>query len=292
MITNVHNFQQEIAWDQAIIETIVKSTNLTSEGLNLDLRTQTAYLRGNASFGSGDARLAALRREILPLAFGSAWKILDLAAELSIASANQMPLKGNLTIEDKVRKMTSDQSLELPGIPLQSQVWQDLWTMYGATKEMRHALVHRKVSVDNAGTLHGTDKQGNPLSPIGQNEQSAFIRSVTRLVGIVISGVATGRELTDLESQLHRSLGKPASQAGTSGELAPIRIGDKFPENGQLDLTYYKKCAANHFPDHRYVDLELRISEEQTVTVELEQAPDEIVSLDLADLPTWARLNS
>lgn len=294
MVSTISEFQQEIAWDRVILERIVELTKLSSRGENLDLRTNSVTLDGGAGIGSGESRVQALKNKILPLAFGAAWKIIDVAAELALVQAGQTPRNPRRwTIDEKVRQVLTNPTLALPGFATQHDLLRALWGTYASTTELRHSLVHRKVSVDGSGAVVGVSagvQNQVATAPMTLEEQTAFSRAAMRLVDIVSRQMLSGREEADLRTQLTRLAAHHTAQLVPVQALhEPIRVSADFPKDAKLNLPEFRSKIAKTFPSHVYIDLELTLDETRTIVVELDQAPDEIVELDLLQLPGWAR---
>src|SRR5688500_1766903 len=100
---------------------------LTSSGAALDLRTSDITIEHTSSLG--DERRDKLRNSLLPLLFGAAWKILDLALELAFAQAGLAPEKGKqLTIKAKSRRAAAHRG-SLPGLSTETDIWHALGSL-------------------------------------------------------------------------------------------------------------------------------------------------------------------
>jgi hypothetical protein len=259
---------------------------LESHGTNLDLRTKQVTIIGFASIGH--QREADLKKRLLPLLFGSAWKILDLTIELALASAGMSPRRaGRWSIDEKAAEISNCQAL--PGFLASSDLWLAMIELYGATKETRHALVHRRVTVDSkSGDLVGFDRQSQPLTPVSVDEQMAFCRFAQRLAEAAEARILRGRVESDLLQQLvvlgrHHNI----PIAGSTQAVAPVRLTDDFPHDRRINVPDIMARARSTFPAAQYVDLELELSDGRTLVVELEQAPSEVMTVDLGALPSW-----
>jgi hypothetical protein len=117
---------------------------------------------------------------IRPRLFGTAWKVLDLFMDALMAE-NQVPTNrlGRYSIAAKVTRANSGQ---LGQDLLERNTWVALRELYAVTDQLRHSLVHRRVTVDQHGILTGHDKQGVALAPVlTLDEQEAIARAVQRL---------------------------------------------------------------------------------------------------------------
>jgi len=136
--------------------------------------------------------------DLRPLAFGAAWKVLDLLLELAYANAGTTAASGRLTIAKKENLARQGHGTLAP-LTTDRALWRTLTSTYAATKQARHSLVHRRAEVDPAtGTLTGRDDSGQPLVPITAEQQEAVCRAVERAGTAVLAGQISGRERSDL----------------------------------------------------------------------------------------------
>lgn len=87
--------------------------------------------------------------DLRPLAFGAAWKVLDLLVELALTQAGVAAAGGSVTITEKVKRARTAVGL-CPPLSSDAPVWATLTAVYAATEEVRHSLVHRQAEVDRA----------------------------------------------------------------------------------------------------------------------------------------------
>lgn len=289
MITTRADFDHETAWERTVLALAVPLTPLSSRSdVILDLRTRGITIGLAAILGESNSE--TLRDSLLPLVFGAAWKIFDLGVELALAYAGRAPAHpARWTIKEKTREIMNHGSL--PGFSASSDSWAALRLLYRNTKEMRHALVHRKVTVEpTTKHLICHDPGGAPLPPITQEEQLAFCRVAQRLAEAVVSGTLPVRAEADLLGHLtilqtHHGIGI-SSPAGRP----PVRVLDDFPATCQIDVPSIMAEAQRTFPGAVYVDLELYLADGRTLLGELEQAaPNGMISIDLMNLPPWLR---
>src|SRR5215203_7167061 len=92
MITTQNDFEEETAWERTMFALAIPVMPLTASRASLDLRTSSISYEATSSVGEGAKE--ALRNSLLPLLFGAAWKILDLALELAFAWAGLAPKNG------------------------------------------------------------------------------------------------------------------------------------------------------------------------------------------------------
>jgi hypothetical protein len=288
LITTVAEFDDETAWEKTVLSLAIPLMPLGASAAVLDLRTENITISLSEAV-SGEA-VEKLRNNLLPLLVGAAWKVLDLGLELTYAMAGLAPKKGGhrLLIEEK-EKLANAHSKILPGFSPSSDLWQAICSLYAGTKEIRHALVHRRVHVDpNTLDLVGFDTQGNQLLPLSYDEQMALCRLSQRLADTIIDGTLSPRVEADLREQLavlqrHHGIvsrGSPAKQP-------PVRVIDNLPPTREVDVPYLLSEVQKSFPGAHYVDVELHLADGRVLAGELESAPRAVVKIDLNALPNW-----
>jgi hypothetical protein len=286
VITTILDFEEDIAWEKTVLSIAVPMMPLIAAGADLDLRTNTISI-GLTAFTNSDS-VDELRNSLLPLLFGSAWKILDLAQELALANASIAPKRSTRwTIEEKSQHAKANAGT-LPGFN-NPEVLRAIGLLYAATRETRHALVHRRIRVDlPSRSLIGHDSSGSQLPPISYEEQLAFVRTAQRIAQAIAEKKLRPRVEADLQNQLvvlvkHHGV----TISAVSSTRAPIKVIDNFPSDGRIDVPALLKRARRTFPGAQYVDIELRVGDGRTLAGELESAPQTIVIVDLNAPPTW-----
>jgi hypothetical protein len=287
MISTVSEFDEEIAWEKTILALSIPLMPLSASGADLDLRTGTISIGLSDSFGAG--AVEELRNTLLPLLFGSSWKILDLSLELALAMARIVPDGTRWLISEK-SQLALAHSGSLHGFA-QNDLWQAYGSLYAGTQQLRHALVHRRVRVNSdTRELTGFDNDGNALQSMTYDEQVAFCRFAQRMAQVIVEGLLRPRVESDLRSQiavLQRHHGVNVQAASVS--RPPVRLIDNFPTNGQLDVPALLNQARTTFPGATYVDVLLHLDDGRTLLGELDSAPIQTETLDIAALPPWLR---
>lgn len=287
MISTASEFDEEIAWEKAILALSIPLMPLSASGAGLDLRTRVISIDLSDSIGAG--AVEDLRNTLLPLLFGSSWKILDLALELALAISGITPNGTRWLISEKAQHARTHLG-SLPGFA-QNDLWQAYGSLYVGTEQIRHALVHRRIRVNSSTReLASFDINGNPLQSLTYEEQMAFCRFAQRLAQAIVEGLLRARVESDLRSQaaiLQRHHGVKIQTVAVS--RPPVCLIASFPKDGQLDVPALINQARNTFPGVSYVDVLLHLDDGRTLSGELESAPNEIVSLELSALPTWLR---
>lgn len=288
MITTQNDFDNETAWERTVLSLAVPMMPLTASVAGLDLRTNDSTIGPPPPIVNNDA-VEELRTSLLPLLFGAAWKTLDIALELAFAMAGLAPQNSSRwTITEKSQLAIAHKG-SLPGFASASDVWQALGALYKVTKEVRHALVHRRVQVDpSTRELIGFDTNGGSLPPLSYDEQMAFCRFAQRLGQAIVEGALRPRVEADLRKHLadlqqhHR-----INTLSHTSTKAPVRLISDFPANGRIDVPSLLSTARTTFPGTYYVDLELYLEDGRILTGELESAPQVMVTVTLAVPPDW-----
>lgn len=287
MITTQSDFEAETAWERTVLAVAIPVMPLTASGATLDLRTRNISIEITSTIG-GEAS-EALRNSLLPLLFGAAWKILDLALELAFARAGLSPQNGRRWRIDEKSQHAAAGRGSLPGLSSATDVWQALGHLYKQTLEARHALVHRRVQVDaSTRDLTGFDPNGVALRPVSYDEQMAFCRLAQRVGQAIAEGALRPRVEADLRKQLadlryHHGV----AVTSNASNRPPVRAIDDLPASGQIDVPHLLAEARARFPGAQYVDLELQLVDGRSLVGELESAPQEIVTVDPATPPNW-----
>lgn len=122
------------------------------------------------------------------------------------------------------------------------------------------------------------------------SEQSAFCRVAQRLAAAAIDGRIHPRAESDLRTQLcllyphHRT-----NIVLPSTYHMPVTVIDDFPTTPQLEIPQFKARIRQTFPAEHYIDLELHLTDGRVLVAELDQAPNEVIRVDLNRLPAWLR---
>jgi hypothetical protein len=288
MIKTQEELADEIAWELTVLRFVLPVTPLSGFERKLDLRTKNIVIAFSDSM-SDDAS-EQLKLALLPLLFGAAWKVLDISVELALANAACPPTKpGRWTIADKAREIHINGYL--PAFSPSSDVWRALRSLYRTTIEPRHALVHRRVTVDaKTKELVCFDPAGRPLIAISPAEQSAFCRVAQRLATAATDGLIHPRAEADLRTQL-AVLGRHHAtkiQVPSTYRL-PVKVVDEFPVDDTIDVPSLKERIRQTFPEDHYIDVELHLSNGRVLIGELDRAPDELAHLNLENLPPWLK---
>jgi hypothetical protein len=234
----------------------------------------------------GGERLEAL--DLRAFGFGAAWKILDLLMELAFNQAG--PARPHWRIADKV-KLAKAGAGNCPPLTVHATVWSTIAATYASFEELRHALVHRMVTVDGASSLIGTDRNGASLRPVTYSEYLAACRIAQRASSATISQQLTRRELSDLKGQLDQLSAHHlnASFGGRRWNASPALV--IAPPGLQLDVPglITKVCAK--FPGISQFDVKLELPDGRQLIGDLETLEPQIYQIDPADLPPGLKVD-
>lgn len=161
--------------------------------------------------------------DLRPLAFGTAWKVLDLLVELALFQAG-FGTGGWMTIAEKVRHARGAAG-NCPPLSNDNALWSGLMSVYAGTEQIRHSLVHRLAEVDQAtGELTGRHRNGQPLVPITAEHQEAFCRVVQRATLATLAQAISPRERSDLAWNLDQLVNLRGQPPLGGQQMAPRRL--------------------------------------------------------------------
>lgn len=228
-----------------------------------------------------------------PLAFGAAWKCLDLLLEHALAADGHAGSgkAGRWHIAEKIRHA---QALHGQAKPLSSSpdVWKRLTAVYIATEQVRHSLVHRSAKTDANNNLVGVDEAGAPLRPLTVTEQEAMLRVAQRVADTMQTGVMSPREETALMAEFDTM----AAVTGlpTAGAVVvrhpPVLIDVPVLHGQEINLAAVKARLRGTFPAVGEIDMRFQLGDD-TWTAYLEEVPDDTVTFDPEALD-WLRPGS
>lgn len=230
---------------------------------------------------------------IVPLAFGAAWKVIDLLVEYAFAAAGLAPGRGTRwTITEKVRLARRASGQASPISP-DVAVWTRVLTAYAAAEDVRHSLVHRRAEVDSHGAITGYDKTGAPLRPLVQDEQLAFCRAAQIVATAMIGGSLSTRNRNELcwhLDQLIALTGLPAS--GISRPTHPVAVVHVLVPAGQVDLAAIKTRVRQAHSRETPIDLVFVLPAGDRIYADLDDVPEITATLAPASIPPWSRVLS
>ncbi len=231
--------------------------------------------------------------DLRPLAFGAAWKVLDLLVELALSQAG-FACPDQVTITEKVKQARAAAG-ESPPLTGEAELWRTISATYAGTEDIRHSLVHRRAEVNrSSGELMGRNRHGHQLPPISAAQQEAFCRAVQRAAHATLTGLLSPRERSDLAWNLDQLAHLHGQQPLGGREMAPAPLGiarTRMSGGSVLvDASAILTELRANFPDRAAYDATFELPDGRHLLVELEQAPATEVAIDPDSLPTWAML--
>ena len=151
---NRNDFLTDIAFERFALHEFCHQPGQSSDLMMIDLRGPNRRLSScvsSVAFASDSGRL---RSAMASLAFGAAWKVIDLMIEHVLIAASP-PRSGRVTIKSKADFATNNRSDLLVAVP-HGDLVDRIAALYRATVELRHALTHRSVTYQGNLLSDGT----------------------------------------------------------------------------------------------------------------------------------------
>lgn len=293
MIQTVEDFDEATLFERLALDRVhpVLGDESTDE---IDLRSPDqrgviVNVRLHCSM-SGDA-VNSLAVALTPLLFGAAWKILDLFVELALNRAGQPRKKWS--IEDKAAAARRGDGLQslLTDDP---DIWRAVLTLYAATVEHRHCVVHRTAKFSSQTVqLAGVDKGGTALQPMTKNELDAFLVIAQEVASAVIAGGLEPRSADYLRfelDQLREHTGFP--ELGGKRRSKPVMVRMvPTPVDGELyELDFkaaYARAAKARPHSHYDVWIDCPDNSGRILFARMEDVPMEVVRFGLDSPPPF-----
>ena len=291
MISSLFEFEESTAFERWTLEALVPLPPRRPHQRSKDVATN--HLRVTPAPAVARVHAGGVREvhvDLHPLAFGAAWKVLDLLLELTFANAGTTSSTGQLTIKQK-ENLAGQGHGDLPPLTTDRVLWRTLTGVYAGTTEARHSLVHRLAKVDRAtGTLTGHDKNGHALIPITAAQQEAFCRAVQRASIAALTGRISPRERLDLAWQLDQLQAHHQQPVLGGVEFRPpvLLIAPAILSGGQLviDIPLLLQAAGSSWPD-RHIDASFSLPDGRHFIAEVESAPASVIRVELHNPPDW-----
>jgi hypothetical protein len=294
---NPGRFGDDTAYERLVLSQLsdVAKIALGQGSATLDIRGPNNLVAIGVHQVVGAGAVQDALRPMEPLAFGAAYKILDLLVEL-VMDLNG-PVTGRRTMKEKQAFARSPIRGPLPS-PLGTarQAWERLARLYDKWLEMRHSLVHRRTVLRGDGTLERLDSAGSVLEQLPTDPQQHFIAAVHIVSEAVINVSWSPRRANTAEwhlDQLARYHGMPLFGAHFRAETVPRVIANIEQISGrrfQIDRKTVEARGRAAFKDAHDLDLELHASvagADETYLVPLEELPSgDLPEIDLSD-PLW-----
>ena len=297
MPTNVQDFDDDSAFERYVLARFQPLVKEPGGGIEFELgdgSSNSATVQAVRAVSAGPAGDQFSFSDIRPLVFGAAWKVLDLLVELRLDELGvPRDRRGHYKIIQKVNEVKNRTVSALAPFddPQGSlcTLWEQVLKCYAVTEDMRHSLVHRRLTVDQStGAISGTS--GIPLTTA---ELDAFCRVSEGVAEAVISGALSKRRADQLKwllDQLGSQHQQPPFGIPSTDELIPVIVEKQTPdENNELTLDFadIRRRARALYPSASYYDLKIRIPDGRILVAGLEETPDDEVTFSLDAPPDW-----
>ena len=306
MPTNVQDFDDDSAYERYVLARLTPLVKKPPGGIEVGLGDDGSISANVQAVAATTATPAGApgdqlkRSDIAPLVFGAAWKVLDLLVELRLEQLGvARNRQGGYTIEKKVGEVNNG-TVSAPA-PLNnpqgtlSTLWEQVLKCYAVTKELRHSLVHRQLTVDQStGAISGTPgPTGVSPRPLTPAELDAFCRVSEGVAEAVISGALSRRRADQLKwllDQLGSHHQQPPFGIPSTDGLIPVFVVERTPVvkyELTLDFAAIRQRARTLYPSASYYDLQIRIPDGRILVAGLEETADDEVTFSLDPLPDW-----
>lgn len=293
------DFADDTAYERLVLATIV-DPNEPPRGAVFainDIRANgpPGLARGvhdSASAGAVESLAARFR----PLAFGAAYKILDLVVEMTMR-LNGVPCRGRWSFAEK-KAFNRGVPARLPA-PLDvaaTPYWSRTTRLYSVFEQYRHAVVHRRIRLEPNGELVRFDPTGAALPPITVAEQDAFSRYAASFSESLIEATVSQRGLNAMAWYLdaldsHHGCGILGASKPTA--IIVKVVDDLRPSSsGRWNLDGVRLHAHLREQNLRPIEADAALhaadgGHDVVYQAHLDEVPDATVEVDPAALPSW-----
>ena len=185
----VSDFLDDVAYEALLLRHFAEAGVVPDEAEQLNLRIKGQRIRNDMAVASFSA--AVISNALKPfsgLAFGACWKIIDLLFEHAYKA--RYPIPSRILIAQKTEKAKLLVS-EIVTCVNDQEITKRLAEIYCLTSELRHALVHRRLDINNFGLTY--KKQSVSLDEI-----TALSKLTLALLEIIKIGVVTKRDRSNM----------------------------------------------------------------------------------------------
>lgn len=283
VISSREEFLDRFALERALLSHFTTPARMNAGAGEVDLGSPAKKQKIVSSTGFASLSAMAVDRfksNLHPLFFGIAWKILDGVVELALsldpASA------GSVSWPAKAKeKLLRDGNGQLACIP--SSVLGPVKSLYVNTIQVRHALVHRKVTSES-GDLVGHTNTGDPLPPVTALQQRFVCELALWLArSIEVEGTQRREErrMLALLAQLTSHLVTPIQDPPVLGDVTRVKF--RLDATNVLDMEDIKSRLDPAFA----IDLELTLHDGTVLIGQIEEVRSKSVVIDPVNLPAW-----
>ena len=292
-------FEEDTAYERFVLDTIATAgqpphptppprDDLRGSGLSMSRSTSDWLAADSVAHAIGGFR---------PLGFGAAYKVVEMLVELAMRMNREPCPRGRWTFAEKQRYVKTGRPERLP-VPLQvpRSYWPRLTALYDRFLEPRHALVHRRATVQPDGALAAKDPSGMALPTVSKDEQSAFVQLTRELAAAVIGSDAGRRRRNRIAwnlDLLQRHHGQRKLGARTPREavrevvvnLDPVGAG-RWKLDGSLVHAHLRGQHEAPF-DADLIAYATEASEVAEYRAICDEIPEDQVEFDEAAPPQW-----
>lgn len=288
---NRNDFLTDIAFERFALREFCHQPGQTSGPLVIDLRGPNRRLSSSVTsiaFASDSGRL---RSAMASLAFGAAWKVIDLMIEHALIAVAP-PSRGRVTIKSKADFATNNRSDLLVAVPHADLVTR-LAELYRATVDLRHALTHRSVTYQGDLLSDGT-------TSMSLDSIDAFAHVALSTADIVASSVGTIDQRTFLDiahwlnllGALHGQ--SPIPNAQPRREIPLVLVAAQQRDDGAWVVNTKSAMAGamGVLSTARWFDAEIHFPDAShaPLRIQLDAAPvDDAVVVTPGSPPGWIR---
>jgi hypothetical protein len=242
------DFDEDTAFERFVLDRLGTHRVRPLEPSSIhDLRSNAIAIKLGSAI-EGAAGREQLRRDLEPLSFGAAFKVLDLLVEHVIRD-NVQSAPAKITFRWKQNWLAKGRPKRLPA-PLRQRpaLWDRLVALYVELDEVRHAVVHRRARITNTGALEAYENNRQLVATLTREEVAAFIGAIHACAELVIGGKDDKRRAGMVGAYLNRlqHVHKRRRLArGSTDGVARLMIMDLVERpNGQLGLDVASAEAA------------------------------------------------
>ncbi len=297
MITTIAEFQEAVAFETYLLDKMLPVISGEENG-SIDLRGDSAVAAVQISISENMSAGAveSVKNDLAPLMFGAAWKVLDLALELTFNTGGLTPDRRSGSEWSIAAKQTfaAQGAGNFSCLTAEQRVWAAIGSLYANTVEHRHCLVHRTAVIDSSsGELGGKNRAGNMLLGLSLDQQKAIARIASLVAEGIVQGGITSRNQDHLCYFLDQVMPHTGQTPfGITRQGSPAEILTELKVVGEqlvVDVQAAAEKAANVFQGvlHFNVVFDIPDGSGRKLKANLEEIPSGQVVVDLEALPHW-----
>ncbi len=185
-----------------------------------------------------------------------------------------------------------------PPLDSATPYWSRTAQLYAALSQYRHALVHRRITLESNGDLTGTDAAGAPLLPISTSKQDALSRHAVTLSDALVAATASKRLMNSMAWDLDAldSLHDGGRIGATQPAAIIVKVIDDLQpgHSGSWILDGHRLHVHLREQSLRPLDADAEVhaifdGRDRIYEAHLDDVPDAAIDVDLACLPSWLR---